>query len=549
MAESLKCIVKGNAHRRRGERSVNLSRADVATRDASRVEWIVLSPRHNRAEFTNSRSNPERVEAADHLPMIRAPDSTESPRSSTQSTRFEDDTLTDRGTGRSLGFGRSDTILMMFYLENTLPFLFPLYQPSILDGGRAWLLELMVSSPVVRQATLCQSSYYLSLARGTANHNTAWETVLAQTAEAFNVLGLSLQYIRDPGIAEHIHGAVRILTSIMQLQRFEIAISSFRNCEAHVGAAVALFSELLGCGSDSESAEPYERFQGILSKLEPQHQDVSSQHAGVPSAEQTAFRFSSALLILDDIIASTVLQQRPRLYDSHRSLLCGDNLTGPAIDLREVTGCENWAMQQIGEIAVLDAWKQECIRAGNLNVMQLVQQATVIQESLATHLAELASRTKSTTNDGIQQLLGFSGANTHSRTGNSDSQGALVTRIWGSAAHIYLSVVVSGWQPASSEIRSHVRKIQDAFADNAFHPALLRTVAWPFCVAGCLSEPDLHCNFRGAVVNLPQPGTFGTVRKALEIMENVWRHQTAGTAFNIDLAACFRLHDERILLV
>ena len=46
-----------------------------------------------------------------------------------------------------------------------------------------------------------------------------WETVLAQTREAFGVLRQALQVIDGSNITEHLHGAVRILASIMQVQR------------------------------------------------------------------------------------------------------------------------------------------------------------------------------------------------------------------------------------------------------------------------------------------------------------------------------------------
>ena len=44
------------------------------------------------------------------------------------------------------------------------------------------------------------------------------------------------------------------------------------------------------------------------------------------------------------------------------------------------------------EISVLDAWKQQCKRAGNLAVMELVQRATAIKLSLETHLTQLETR-------------------------------------------------------------------------------------------------------------------------------------------------------------
>ncbi|KAK5635371.1 hypothetical protein RRF57_011083 [Xylaria bambusicola] len=87
--------------------------------------------------------------------------------------------------GQSSTFGQpDDSLLTMFLIDHVSPFLFPFYQPSLLQDGRTWLPEMMMKSPVVRRAALCQSSYF-SLSRGTANGGPNWETVLAQTKGAF----------------------------------------------------------------------------------------------------------------------------------------------------------------------------------------------------------------------------------------------------------------------------------------------------------------------------------------------------------------------------
>lgn len=80
-------------------------------------------------------------------------------------------------------------------------------------------------------------------------------------------------------------------------------------------------------------------------------------------------------------------------------------------------------------------------------------------------------------------------------------------------------------------------------------PALLRTMVWPFCVAGCLAEPAHEAQLRAIVQALQPPSVFGTVRKALEIMENVWRNRDAGDAASRDLPTCFRNQGELVLLV
>jgi hypothetical protein len=93
---------------------------------------------------------------------------------------------------QSVVFGQSDTVLIMFCL---LPFLFPFYLSSLLEGGRAWILEMLIGSPVVQQATLCQSSYFFSLLRRIAERDVVWESVLAQIKYAFGLLKQSLQVL------------------------------------------------------------------------------------------------------------------------------------------------------------------------------------------------------------------------------------------------------------------------------------------------------------------------------------------------------------------
>ncbi|KAK9236435.1 fungal-specific transcription factor domain-containing protein [Lipomyces kononenkoae] len=400
----------------------------------------------------------------------------------------------------SVAFGWSDSILLMFYLEHLLPFLFPFYRPSLLQGGRAWILEMMISSPVVRRATLCQSSYFFCLARGTANRDVVWETVLTQTRDAFGVLRQAMEVIDGSGITEHLHGAVRIMAGIMQVQRFEIA--------------------LLDSPGAVEPTGPSSSFNAVISGLGPSSCILPAHCVQVPSAEQAAFRFSSALLIFDDVIASTVLQEQPRLYEYHRSLLGNIDRTDPPINLEAALGCQNWALLQIGEIVVLDAWKRRGKRAGNLDVMQLVHRATAIKDSLESHLTRLEPMLNQKHPPARALWLPLSGLMQPS--------------------FIYSSFV---------DVRYHVGRIVELLTCQISPPALQRTTVWPFCVAGCLAEPAQEAHFRGMVEALQPPSVFGTVRKALEIMDNVWRNRDSGDAASRDLATCFRSEGDLVLLI
>ncbi|KAF1841394.1 uncharacterized protein K460DRAFT_379483 [Cucurbitaria berberidis CBS 394.84] len=541
MAERVKSEVKEKGYLRREERAVHVSVDQVSAAEATidDVEMIFpIAPKCLPNPIcASSRTTDTRSNGAE--PYTEA--------STTSPLRPVDCLLLEKDPKESMILGGSDTILLMFYLEYLLPLLFPFYRPSVLEGGRAWILEMMTRSPVIRQTAFCQSSYFFSLARGTGDGDgdVHWETLLAQTRDAFEMLRQALRIIDGAGIAEHLHGAVRILASIMQVQRFEVAILCFDNCQAHLNAAVALFKQLL----DSPGVtDPNSSFKAVLTGLGPSSWIPLAPSVEMPSPEQAAFRFSSALLVLDDIIASTVLQEPPKLYEYHRSLLSNIDGNDPAINLEAIVGCQNWVLLEIGEIVVLDAWKVQCRRAGVLDVMELVHRATSIKVSLESQLARLETDPLCVSKESNSLLDVF--AFDHGRhTRSLASQSNLVTRVWAHAALIYLSVVVPGWQPASVDVYYHVSRAVELIRHQISPPELLRTMVWPLCVAGCLAEPSHEAHFRGLVEALQPPSVFGTLRKALEIMENVWRNRDSEDASSRDLAMCFRSQGDLVLLI
>ena len=427
-------------------------------------------------------------------------------------------------------FEGSDTVLSLFYLEKVLPFLFPFYNPSLLEGGKAWILEMIMRRPAFRQAILCQSSYF-SLVNELDVGNAIWEEVLIQTQSAFGILRESVKMIDALDVGKNLGCTIRVITSIMQVHRFEITILSFESWQAHLNAVVGIFKQLL----DNDSS-----FNGTMSRLgSPVILPV--QNNRLPNAEQAAFRFSSTLVIFDDIIASTTLQKQPRLHKHHRSLLCnGNDGVDPPVNIELVLGIKNWVLLQISEIAILDAWRLECSRAGNLDVMKLAHHATIIKETLTFHLTEIENKPN---NEIIGSLDIFTLSDLR------PSHRSLITRVWAHAALLYLFIVTSGWQPANDDVRYHVNRIVELLKYQISPPALLRTVAWPFCVAGCLAEPAQETQFRQVVQGLKPPNLFGKMHKALEIIENAWKNRTAGDMAIRDLAACFRSLDVPVLLV
>src|SRR3569833_4185009 len=78
--------------------------------------------------------------------------------------------VTPSATSRSLSSQHAsdpvglDRGLVVCYLDFYFPFLFPFYQPSMLDRGRAWVVDFITNSQAMEQSTLSLSSYFFSLA-------------------------------------------------------------------------------------------------------------------------------------------------------------------------------------------------------------------------------------------------------------------------------------------------------------------------------------------------------------------------------------------------
>lgn len=432
-----------------------------------------------------------------------------------------------------------DRRFMMFYFDNFFPFLFPFYKPSLLEGGRSWIMELIVGHQAMWYTTLCLSTYFVSIALdGSISgpnicKTLAWEKLLSQMETTFTTLQQDLKNLASEDRPNMIVNTSRIMGSLVQLQRFEISVGNFENCQKHLDAAITLFEEVFRAADSVTNNIELHSFYNALSQMGREIWHVRSQERRAWSSDQAAFRFYSALLILDDVIASTSMEEPPKLLEYHVQLLTNNHCPDgrPPLSLEEFIGCENWVMLQIGQISALDAWKKSMIKAGQLDMMELVARASMIKQILLGNLARLDAVANAprinplglfTNNDQLPPMPG--------------GTPAFVTRVWAHAALLYLSTTVSGWQPASANVRESVLRVL-TLLEQMPAPELLRTMIWPFCVVGCLAAEAEECRLRAMADALVPHRLFGPARKALEIMENVWRRRPE-LGIDTDFAAC-----------
>ncbi|KAK0730202.1 fungal-specific transcription factor domain-containing protein [Lasiosphaeris hirsuta] len=473
--------------------------------------------------------------------------------------------------GPGVRFNEREMNMIVLYLDYVFPFLFPFYRPMLLDSGRGWLLILFARNKALLHTALSLATYFFNVVLNTATgshddckiHN--WAELQKQQDLALKELQGEMRNINVRGVKGYLAETNHVMASIIQLLTFEVAIANTGNWVMHLDAATELFAQIM----KEHGTAPSENGGGVCFTLlliqlgARPYQHTPMYHPW--SAGQASLRFFTAFLLLFDTLASTALEQPPRLQQWHYHLLSEpDDETRkmlpddekeyklPHIDLKEFVGLHNWVVISIGEIAALDAWKKEMKKNGSLSMTQLVARATTIEASLRAHMVELEMPARPDPNANMNPLALYISHTSQNGLISSFMMEATgsINHVWAQAGLTYLSVVVSGWQPACPEIRSSVVLSLQMFTALP-SPGCLRTLVWPFTITGCMAAPDEEQTFRDLVAAMGPLQAFGTIPNALAIMEFVWAHrkEIEENADQWDIAACFNSLGSAALLV
>jgi len=443
---------------------------------------------------------------------------------------------------------------LMKYLDYVFPLLFPFYQPGLHETGRSWVLVLLRRSRVAFHSAMSLSVYFFIFTlidvypgQHDACKIQLWEKVGRQTDMCFEMIQHDIQDLSFRGSQSTLLEKVRVMESITQFLIFEVALSRSANWNLHLTPALALFEEIWQ-STTTEGSEP--KLLAVLDAM-TLHLRYGLDHGGyVWSPEQAGFRFFTGLLVFIDIIASTSLEQPPRLTEYHPHLLADLDNGEPdfgmvPVQLSSLVGCQNWVLLAVSRITLLDAWKKDMKKAARLSTIELVDRASHISRTLNDGISRLDKATSGPQKDNSLNLRSY--FNGHRSTSSRSS--TIPTRIWAHAAHIYLAVVVSGWQPSNAEIRCGVSQMLELLrtVDCSTH---LRTLAWPLCVAGCMSEAGSHKQeLRNLLTGMDELSMVGALGEARKIMERVWENRETLDRETWDLAACFRILGAPVLLV
>ena len=231
-----------------------------------------------------------------------------------------------------------------------------------------------------------------------------------------------------------------------------------------------------------------------------------------------------------DIISSASTRSTPFLNIDHLYVL--DTLRIP---LESLNGCRTSVMALILEIALLDQWRKEAQSSRKLSIVDLANRGSQIQERLRQELAAIEDEPWA--GPSLCSPSGLSGTPAHPE----------ISKIFALSAFTYLHAVISGAYPELPEIANSVSKTIVAFK-NMQDPRLVRSMVWPFCVAGCLAQETQYGFFRDLVsrANVTR-WTTGTCFEALQIMEECWKARVA-TSASCDWATTMKQRGCYILL-
>ncbi|GAP85277.2 putative c6 transcription [Rosellinia necatrix] len=379
------------------------------------------------------------------------------------------------------------------------------------------------------------------------------------------------------GVAGSLRGGVACLQGVVQLLEFEVAMAgavAAGTWPAHRDAAVALLGQLVAhhaTPTDRDGA-PSTPWASVMDRIGLPYRRLLLGGGGgggrrrpLLTSDQSAFLFYTARLLWIDVLAATADGEAPRLRAYHDELLRGDD---PRVRLGEYVGCHSWAVAEIAEIAELAAWKKRAGRAaaGSPSAVELARRSGAVSSRIRRRLADLGPLPGAAAAVGpasdiydpsahhpVTPYSGFHGDDVSAATTPAARSAPAVdlhTRIWAQAALMYAGVVASGLQPERPEIRASVLAAIDLFRALP-SPLAVRTLVWPFAVAGCLALPEQRPFFVDFVARLGAVRVFGAVTEALDVMRAVWAHGADGCLDPQmwDIATCFSLLGHNSLMV
>lgn len=541
MAEKIKAQVKKQASQRRDRKYMEM--LEAGTRD------VDLGGDHKIADVGMLGASD--TDPTSGHEMGSTPSSSNTSGNSPPEIPWHSQFLVNQEDPSSSTGANTEVHFAMIYLDYVFPYLFPYYRPPILAGGRGWILDVLQCNKSVWHTAISLASYFFSivLANGDKQHEECTNRMVRQL-QGHLELGLrelqrEMCAINAPGYRATPTERLLVMQGILQMLIFEIATSNKENWRMHLDAAIAMFLQIV--------SKP-ENWTEVINALYSQKWPPPSIGIRRPfSTNQAALRFFTANIFYIDVMSSITLERAPQLhaYQSHVIPGCDKGIRDPVsagpLFMEEFLGFHNWVIQILGDVAALDAWKKQQKKKGSLSTSELVQRGKVIEDAIKAGLNLMEQEAQGKP---VQACYSVAADPMPSlQLGKSEEHPGLLVHnmIWLQAILTYLYVVISGWQPGCPEIRYSVSTMTTLLTGLS-QGTCLRTLVWPFCIAGCLSPVEDEEKYRTLVQQMGPMKVFGTVKEAMDVMEKVWSQRNEIDE-SWDVARCLKILGHGALLI
>ncbi|KAL3426606.1 C6 transcription factor [Phlyctema vagabunda] len=398
----------------------------------------------------------------------------------------------------------SESNLLMHFLDYVFPLQYPLYKPRIAEGGRGWLLPLLMRSKPLFHAALGVSAYHRETMLLTESRNAQ---CIKAIAEQEKHLERCLKEFRESleAVGRWIHQScpkdgLGILSTSVQLIFFDLFAGCGESWQIHLKAACTFYLE---CYKSRRKQN-----QMNLSS-EPSNTHLGHEFAAFdgPSEDLALHTFMSGVVIWLDIISSITAGQSPRLLSVHASFISPSS----PIKLDSIMGCENWAMNLLGCVSALHGSRTQALQSGTFDPLEFQRQADELRERVRQGLTE-----------NFLRLLGLSEQPPSEIYGSTISPSKATTRIFALTASVYLRMVVSGvYEGADTD--ADLDEVM-VILQTKVRTEILHALICPLYLLGCAARPQDEDFFRAVFSSLPVLDPSLEHRaKLLPLLEETWQ--------------------------
>ncbi|CAD6441708.1 d1d0f868-bc7f-4041-9282-0bd0376a3ad6 [Sclerotinia trifoliorum] len=459
-----------------------------------------------------------------------------SPAQSTHTTSVDTSMALTPGNGSillsTLPPAGGEAALLMHFLDNVFPLQYPIYKPEVAEGGRGWLLSLLLKTKPLYHASIGLSAYHRGVVLRAKSYGGCTKPSIAEQEghlaiclNEFQNAIRSAQNNTDCGSAVP-ESSLGIMACVVQLIFFELFGVRKSSWQIHLRAA----TEFLGQRYRKHATE-----LGFMVNGESTSNMLRTACELTNGETSIIFLFLSGVIMWLDIVSCLSTGKSPQLLDLHLIVLG----VKPQIKLEKIMGCKNWVMTEIGRIAELHESKRNGLQNGTFDAHSFKTQADDIRQTI-----------RRGQNEQFLSELRITSPNSTSHVNSPIGPHEIITRMFTRGAHIYLELVVGGfkWVEENSDFCVIVDEVT-MILPNLPRGDLLRAMVCPLYIFGCVAKAEDRDIFRNIFSSLPLNDPFMHHRATiLPLLEKVWFLRD-NHSNDVSWECVLQLSEDKIILI